>query len=442
LEARRLRAHARDAVLIVGAGLAGLSAAYHLRDRPYLLVEQQSEVGGLCRSIREGGFTFDYTGHLLHMRRPEIRALVFDLLRESEFVKIHRRSGIYSHGTYTDYPFQVNTHGLPKWVIRDCVMGFAETLQHPLRVEDDVSFHDWALATFGNGICRHFMFPYNRKLFRTDLDAVTADWVSWSIPKPTWKDVVRGAQGTNQSAFGYNPSFLYPAAAGIDHLPRAFLPHLRSLRLGTAVVAIATGERLATLSSGETVSYSKMISTMPLPKLIGRMTDAEPELEAFGRSARYVSVLNLNLGFDAPSPRAYHWVYFPEDRFPFYRVGIYSNLSAASVPSGTSAFYVEISCLPGDEPDVAALTQESARALVEVGLVPSRARLCWQRAVHIPYGYVVHDRARRDFLAAALGRLEQLGILSVGRYGAWEYSAMEDALWHGRMAAEVVQRGV
>src|SRR5205085_4797661 len=141
--------------------------------------------------------------------------LVFRLLGESAFVRIHRRSVIYSHRTYTDYPFQVNTHGLPKAVVRECVMGFLETLQKPAHHTDDASFHDCALATFGPGICKHFMLPYNRKLFRTTLDSVTADWASWSIPKPTWKDVVCGAQGTNQGTFGYNPNFLYPSAGGI-----------------------------------------------------------------------------------------------------------------------------------------------------------------------------------------------------------------------------------
>src|SRR5437899_890979 len=118
----------RHEILIAGAGLTGLSAAYHLRDRPYVLVEAESTIGGLCRSVRRGGFTFDYTGHLLHLRRPEMRELVFSLTRADVFLNIDRRSGIYSHGTFTDYPFQVNLHGLPKKVVRECLVGFAETL--------------------------------------------------------------------------------------------------------------------------------------------------------------------------------------------------------------------------------------------------------------------------------------------------------------------------
>ncbi|MBI2962858.1 MAG: FAD-dependent oxidoreductase, partial [Deltaproteobacteria bacterium] len=268
--------------------------------------------------------------------------------------------------------------------------------------------------------------------------SLTADWVSWSIPKPAWEDVVRGAQGTNRRTFGYNPSFLYPAAGGIDHLPRAFLPHVRPPRLRTEVVRIHARDRRATLSSGETLRYSTMLSTIPLPSLIERIEDAPPDLKESARGLRYVSVVNLNLGFDAPSPRSYQWVYFPEPEFPFYRVGIYSNLSAATVPAGASGFYVEISYAPGRTPDVERLTDESAAALRRVGLVPAGARLRCARAVDIPCAYVIHDRLRRNSLEAMRDALRRAGILSVGRYGAWEYSAMEDALSHGRQAAHLI----
>ena len=67
-------------IIIVGAGLAGLSTAYHLRGLPYKVFEKESEAGGLCRSYVKDGFTFDYTGHLLHFRQAAIKTLVETLL--------------------------------------------------------------------------------------------------------------------------------------------------------------------------------------------------------------------------------------------------------------------------------------------------------------------------------------------------------------------------
>lgn len=428
-------------VLIVGAGLAGLSAAYHLKRRSYRLIERETSAGGLCRSVREGGFTFDHTGHLLHMRRPEIRSLVFSLIGEQALLRVERRAGVYSHSTYTDYPFQVNTHGLPQPVVRDCVTGFAETLQTRGSVDVDPSFREWIVATFGHGFARHFLLPYNTKLFCADLETMTADWVSWSIPKPSWEDVVRGALGINRKIFGYNPQFYYPAAAGIDRLPQAFLRRICAPEFSTALVSINAARRQATLSSGERIRFRTMITTTPLPRLLEQTEGIPRELGEGGRQLRHVSVLNLNLGFDAPCLQPYHWIYFPEPAYPFYRVGAYSNLCPASVPAAHSAYYVEISHRPTERLDVGRLAKQCAAALREVGLIPPTANLSRVCAIEIPCAYVIHDRARRDLLPEALAYLERHEIFSIGRYGAWEYSAMEDALWQGRLAAERASAG-
>ncbi len=309
-------------------------------------------------------------------------------------------------------------------------------LQKPAKLPEDPSFLEWALATFGEGICKHFMIPYNSKLYCTDLASVSAEWVSWSIPKPTWADLVRGAQHTSTKTFGYNPSFLYPAAGGIDHLPNAFVPHVHDLRTSTRVEQIHAGARAARLSSGERVRYSRLISTMPLPALLDRIDALPPAAEAVRGRLRHVSVMNLNLGFDAPSPSDYHWVYFPEPEFPFYRVGIYSNLCPASVPAGHGSFYVEIAHRPEEPLDLETLVPRVEEALRRCGLVPARSRLVETVAFDIPYAYVIHDRERAALLPRALAALAEIGIDSIGRYGAWEYSAMEDAIWHGRLAAE------
>ncbi len=193
-------------IVIVGAGLAGLSAAYHLSGVPYRLYEREWEVGGLCRSYRKDGFTFDYTGHLLHFRQAEIKALVEELLA-GKLQKHTRQSFIYSHRTYTEYPFQVNTFGLPPEVVRECLMGFIATLTHPTypAAVNGRSFKQWILDNLGEGMAKHFMVPFNEKLWQVSLDELTSDWVSWLVPKPELKDVVNGALGIKDKAFGYNP---------------------------------------------------------------------------------------------------------------------------------------------------------------------------------------------------------------------------------------------
>src|SRR6058998_874069 len=106
-------------VVILGAGLTGLSAAYHLA-APALVIEREPEVGGLARTRVEEGFTFDCTGHLLHLKERRVMALVHSLLPDA-FSRHERRALIYSKGVYTPYPFQANLHGLPPEVVHECV---------------------------------------------------------------------------------------------------------------------------------------------------------------------------------------------------------------------------------------------------------------------------------------------------------------------------------
>src|SRR5260221_9400160 len=109
--------------LILGGGMSGLSAAYHLNkagDNNYLLVERSDEPGGLSRSFKQEGFVFDHTGHLLHFHKPGTRELIQNTLGV-DLVEKQRSAWIYSHNTYTRYPFQANLFGLPESVIQECL---------------------------------------------------------------------------------------------------------------------------------------------------------------------------------------------------------------------------------------------------------------------------------------------------------------------------------
>ncbi|MFQ5702139.1 MAG: protoporphyrinogen/coproporphyrinogen oxidase, partial [Acidobacteriota bacterium] len=338
-------------IVIAGAGLAGLSAAYHLQENEQVVVfDKEDSPGGLCRSVESDGFTFDLTGHLLHLRRPEIKALVENIIAPERFVRIDRRSFVYSHGTFTPYPFQVNTHGLPAWVVSECLTGFVEAIRAGEVAADeiaDLSFKQWVLRTFGAGIAEHFMFPYNEKLWLTDLEEITCDWVSWSIPRPTVREVVDGALGNSRKAFGYNPSFLYPKQGGIRILPEALAARIDGIHYRTEITGVDAVRRAVTLGSGEEVDYDHLISTIPLPRLLAMTTGMPEDLIAAARRLRHVAVVNINLGIDRVIHPDKHWVYFPDRDFVFYRAGFPASFTPAAAPAGCSSIYLEIAVRPG-----------------------------------------------------------------------------------------------
>ncbi len=434
--------------VVIGAGLTGLSAAYHLEGGA-LVLEREAEPGGLCRSVTQDGFTFDLTGHLLHLRRPEVRDLVARLVPEESFNRIERRSFVHSHGVFTPYPFQVNTHGLPPEVVVECLVGYVEAVRNGELTEEmtrEISFRDWALATFGTGVARHFMFPYNEKLWRTDLSEMTCEWVSWAVPRPSIRDVVEGALGISRRSFGYNPSFLYPRRSGIRVLADALASKVPGVRYGTEAVRVSLARRTVTvrdLADGRTeeIPYTNLVSTMPLPDLLRMAEGLPPGLESHAGRLRHVDVVNVNLGVARAPLTDMHWAYFPDPEIVFYRCGFPANLSAEVVPEGCSSVYVEISVRPGEPWEEEDLVSRCRDGLIRSGLLRSDDRIVARRTFYISPAYVIYDRFRMRHLESTLATLASMGVHSAGRYGAWYYNSMEESLADGRRTALTIQGG-
>src|SRR6185295_20198081 len=164
-------------------------------------------------------FRFDRTGHLLHLRDPEIRSWVERLIGD-DCVLVQRKSRIWSQGVYTRYPYQANTFGLPPDIAYECLIGYFEALRNEASTPEPKNFEDFCFKYFGAGFSKHFMIPYNEKLWGVHTRDVTAEWCSRFVPRPKLEDVIAGAVGKNDRELGYNTSFLYPSL-GIGALPKA-----------------------------------------------------------------------------------------------------------------------------------------------------------------------------------------------------------------------------
>ena len=428
-------------ILIIGAGLAGLSTAYHLKSKEgYQIFEREGEAGGLCRSYEKGGCTFDYTGHLLHLRDKYTRELVEQLL-PGRLQTLNRRASIYSRGVLTPYPFQANLYSLPKEVVKDCLVGFieAEIKRARNHTRDRVakgSFKDWIVATFGTGIARHFMVPYNEKLWKRDLGSLSSDWVDWSIPIPSVDEVIGGALGLENNRMGYNAQFLYPERGGIGVLPQSFLPHLNPVIFNRTLTAINLQEKRAWFSDDSCMHYDYLVSTVPLPELIRMIQDVPPRVAEMGKGLKHLSVLDINLGITVDCLPDQHWIYFPEPHIPFYRAGFYSHFSPAVAPAGKTSLYVAVSYLPDTPLDRKPAMDAAYSGLEVCGLIKGRGEIVVEDAVDIPYAYVIYDEQRGKILPDLISYLKKHDVFSIGRYGSWEYMSMEDTLLQGKAVAE------
>ncbi len=428
-------------IVILGGGLAGLATSYFLGDVPHVVLEGDADAGGLCRSRMVDGFVFDYTGHLLHMRDPRALKLL-DTLWPDTFAVVARNASIRTRGVTVPFPFQANLHGLPNDVVADCILGAVDALSHPVPDDPALSFRDWSLAALGRGISEAFMFPYNAKLFRRDPANMTADWVSWAVPRPNLAEIVKGALGIRNESMGYNAIFRYPRRGGIEVVPNAFAARVKTLRTNARVEAIDLARRVVTLQTGEAIAYQRLVSTIPLPHLLAIARGADFRGAALAARLDWSVVGCLNLGVARPGVGGgAHWTYFPDADVPFYRAGFPHAMSEGVCPPGTSSLYVEFG-LKRDEPaDPSALETAAVAALIREGILRSDDRVIARDFIRIDPGYVIFDRARQEVMAQAIPQLAALGVTTIGRYGAWTYSYMERAMLDGLETAESLARG-
>jgi protoporphyrinogen oxidase len=196
-----------------------------------------------------------------------------------------------------------------------------------------------------------------------------------------------------------------------------------------------------TLRRGEEVHYDTLVTTMPIPEFINRCSDLPSSMKRVASGLAYVSVYNVNLGVAREGVSEGHWIYFPEREYPFYRVGFPMNFSASLSPPGSSSLYVEISHHPEESAPEEKLLKEVREGLIQAGVLLPQDEVVVSHVHDIHYAYVIFNRYRQRHLPSLLQALARRGIYSIGRYGAWEHTSMEDAIWQGRETAERLLEG-
>jgi protoporphyrinogen oxidase len=280
------------------------------------------------------------------------------------------------------------------------------------------------------------MVPYNEKLWKSDLNSLSSDWVDWSIPIPSVDEVIGGALGLENQRMGYNAHFLYPERGGIGVLPQSFLPHLNTVSYNRTLTEINMQQKKACFADGSCVHYDYLVSTVPLPELIRMIQDIPPRVAEMGKGLKHLSVLDINLGITLDHLTDQHWIYFPEPHIPFYRAGFYSHFSSSSAPPSKASLYVEVSYLPETPLEKKSVIKAAYRGLEACGLIGKRDEIVVEDAVDIPYAYVIYDDQRRKTLPELITYLKKHDVFTVGRYGSWEYMSMEDTLLQGKAVAE------
>ncbi len=420
----------KDEVVILGGGVTALAASYYTGAPVY---EASDAPGGAAGSDSTAGFTFDRGIHILQTRNE----IVLQLLRECgvPMREFTRNAFIYAQGKYTPYPFQVNTAGLPITTRLKCVWSFLQRKRYP----EPNNYEQWIYRSVGKEFAERFLVPYSEKFWTVHPSTMTCEWTGSRVPQPTLAQVIRGALWSRQTRIGTNSDFRYPrGAVGYGAVASALAQRCGPVRVQHRAVSVDIKDRRVTFENGKSVSYEILISTIPLPSLIGICSEVPAAVRRAASQLWTNSIFVVNLGIDRANISDRHWVHFPERDVPFFRISYPHTFGESVAPPGKSSVSAEIAYSARRPVDKANAVDNTIEALRRVGAIGKKDRIVMTATHDIPFAYCVYDHARKASLQVVRDWLRSVGIETAGRYGQWTYFWSDEAILSGKKAAERV----
>ena len=424
-----------DVDIIIGAGITGLSYAYFSK-RNFMVFEKERQVGGLCKSVKDSGFTFDYSGHFIHIKDKKIKKFIEDILGK-KLLTVQRNSVIYFKDKIIPFPFQANLYYLSDKEKKECVDGIKN--RKNIKIYNDMPFIDWCNAMFGQGITKYFMAPYNQKLWNCNLKKMTAAWTAPFVPKPSVESIEKSAYQKNNNSYGYNSCFYYPQTGGCGIVAESLYKKVKKFVKTGLKVTKTDYINKCVYADGIWYGYTNLISTQPLKELLKSIKNLPERIKKLTNNLKFTSVRCINLGIKYKKSipeiiKDKHWVYIPSEKYPFYRVGVYSNVCPKSVPKNCYSLYVEFSGKNNTYDNC----EDTIAYLKKLKIINDEDEIITANIIDMPYAYIIFDKQRQKTLEKINEFLIKNNIYSIGRYGGWEYSFIEKNISDAKKLAELI----
>jgi protoporphyrinogen oxidase len=420
---------------ILGGGLTGLTLArlMHEEDQEVIVLEAESEYGGLCRSITNQGFTFDKGGsHIIFSRDAEVLSFMRRMIAGNEQVN-NRNTRIFYKQQFVKYPFENGLSDLPPDDRFFCIHEFIRTLiaVEKGEISPPSNFREWIYYNFGKGIAECYMVPYNEKIWKYPTDQMSLHWVDGRIPRPPMEDIIKSAVGINTEGYTHQSVFSYPVDGGIEALVRAIADPVEPfIRTGFRVTSLVKSEKEWQISNGsEIIRADRCICTIPVQHLLACLRVPENVKDAIN-ALKYNSLVCVNIGIKGSLPPV-SWLYVPDPVIGrTNRISFPSGYSRHVAPDGCNAILAEITHQPGDE--VSRMSDEDLIGEVTDMLgkmqILKTDQIVYSSVERQPFAYVVYDLDYQKNIALVRKYFTSISLPLVGRFAQFEYLNMDGCI--------------
>jgi len=422
--------------VILGGGLTGITLARLLREdgKDVTVLEAEETTGGLCRSKKEAGFTFDTGGsHIIFSRDMEVLRFMHSFLGDN-IGNRERNTKILYKGIMVKYPFENGLYQLPKEDLFFCINEFIQTLIRAEmgKIPVPTNFKEWIYTTFGKGIAELYMVPYNEKIWKYPTGKMSLHWVEDRVPRPPVEDVIKSAIGIETEGYTYQAVFSYPLEGGIEALIQSMEAGMEDIiHTGFRVTDIRQKDGKWLITNGDqAIEGDRIISTIPLQELCASLGNVPEEVKDAVDSLRYNSVACIFVGIKGEVPPI-SWLYIPDEETGLEnRISFPSNYSPNVAPEGMGAILAEITFNEGDR--ISAMSDDDLvdhviGSLEKMGIV-NRSDVVFTGVERQKYAYVVYDLDYLLNIAIVKDFFGQKQISLVGRFSQFEYLNMDGCI--------------
>lgn len=403
--------------IILGSGIAGISAGYHLEKEgnKVVIFEKDNDWGGLCGNFTIDGFRFDKFVHFTFTDDSYIKG-IFE--KSSPLFEHPSISSNYYKGYWLKHPAQNNLATLPTDEKVKIIDSFINRTQK--NIEDIKDYEEWLRVQYGDYFAEKFPFKYTRKYWGLEPSQLETKWVGNRMHSPSLVEMLKGAFEQQEENFYYTKYMRYPKKGGF----RSILNDCRKgldIIFNKEVIKIDITEKSVIFKDGTTQSYDKLISTLPLPEIVDMIDSCPQEVKEAGHNLHNTCGYMVSLGFKRPDVAKHLWFYIYDEDILSARVYSPSLKSPDNVPNGCSSLQAEIffDCKAGI-PSADIVLRNTIDKLVEMGLF-EEDEIVVKDIRFEKYANVTFDKDIYKNRQIVLDYLEKVGIKSIGRFGKWDY---------------------
>lgn len=419
--------------VILGSGIAGISAGYHLEQKgeKVVIYEKDNDWGGLCGNFSIDGFRFDKFVHFTFTDDEYIKG-IFE--KSSPLYEHPSVSSNYYKGYWLKHPAQNNLAPLPTDEKVKIINDFVNRPQK--EVEDIKDYAEWLRVQYGDYFAENFPFRYTRKYWGMEAKDLETKWVGNRMHSPSLEQILKGAFENQEENFYYTKFMRYPKKGGF----RSILDDCRKgldIRFNKEVVKINIANKTISFKDGTAEKYERLISSLPLPEIVDMIVGCPEEVKKAGHALHNTCGYMVSLGFKRPDVAKHLWFYIYDEDILSARVYSPSMKSPDNVPEGCSSLQAEIFFDWGkykkgvDVPSKEAVLKNTIEKLVSMGLF-REDEIVVKDIRFEKYANVTFDKDIYKNRQIVLDYLKEIGIKSIGRFGKWDYLWTFQAFESGR----------